>query len=467
MKTRFFIFLLLAFLSANGQTSDSLVLGFREYLGYVKKFHPVLKQANLTIDMAQAEVMKARGGFDPKVELDYNRKKFKGTEYYDLLNATFKIPTWYGIELKANFEENEGNFINPERTVPVDGLYSAGVSFSLGQGLLMNERMATLKKAKIFRDQTEADREILVNDILYQASLAYFEWFRAYNEVRIFDDILDNALQRFEGIKRSSEVGDMAAIDTVEAKISYQNRSLSLEQARIKYLKRSLELSNFLWLNNNIPLELQPDVIPSDTIEAEIDMTLNVTGTPLSAFTLETHPKLRSLNYKIDGLEIDRRLKGNKLLPVIDLNYNFISETPETVNSFNTAEYKGGLRLAVPLFLRKERGDYKLAKLKVADANFELSATQLTLQNKITALYNELESLETQNRLISEIVVNYEQLLTAEERKFSFGESSIFLVNTREQKLIESKLKQVSIQNTFLKTKARLFNTLVLPAENL
>jgi outer membrane protein TolC len=253
----------------------------------------------------------------------------------------------------------------------------------------------------------------------------------------------------------------------VEAKISYQNRSLSLEQAKVKFMKRSLELSNFLWLQDNIPLELQPGVVPSENIETEIDATLNVTGTPLSEFTLETHPKLRSLDRKIDGLKIDRQLKGNRLLPVIDLNYNFITATPEIGNSFNTAEYKGGLRFAMPLFLRKERGEYKLARLKVIDTEYERTTTALSLQNKITALYNELDSFEIQNGLIADIVTNYERMLTAEERKFSFGESSIFLVNSREQKLIESRLKQLEIQNKFLDTKARLFNTLVLPAENL
>ena len=92
--------------------------------------------------------MKARGGFDPKVEVDHNRKKFKNTEYFDQLNATFKIPTWYGIELKGNFEQNEGNFLNPEAFLPDDGLYSAGISASLGQGLFINQRMADLKRAK-------------------------------------------------------------------------------------------------------------------------------------------------------------------------------------------------------------------------------------------------------------------------------------------------------------------------------
>ncbi len=461
------ILALLISMSVQAWSQDTLVLGFGEYLGYVKKYHPVVKQANLSIDMAQANVMKARGGFDPKVEVDYSRKEFKGSEYYDLLNATFKIPTWYGIELKANFEQNEGEFVNPERFVPDDGLYSAGVSFSLGKGFLMNERMATLKKAKFFREQTAAEREIIVNEILYEASLAYFKWLRAYNEVKVFDDILGNALQRLNGVKRSAEAGDRATIDTVEAKISYQDRSLSLEQARVKFMKRSLELSNFLWLQDNIPLELQADVVPSDDIETEIDITLNVTGQPLNAFSLETHPKLRSIDRKIDGLKIDRRLKGNRLLPVVDLNYNFVTATPELTSSFNTAEYKGGLRFVMPLFLRKERGEYKLSSLKVTDAEYARTSTELSLRNKITALFNELESFEVQNTLIADIVSNYEQMLRAEERKFTLGESSIFLVNTREQKLIESRLKQLEIQNKFLDTKARLFNTLVLPAENI
>jgi len=166
---------------AFAQVQDSITLSFSEYLGYVKKFHPIAKQAELTIQIGQANLMKARGGFDPKIEVDNERKKFKNLEYFDELNTAFKIPTWYGVELKGNFEQNTGVFLNPESFVPDDGLYSAGISASLGQGLWINERMADLKKAKIFREQTVADREILVNQILFDASLAYFNWLQAYN----------------------------------------------------------------------------------------------------------------------------------------------------------------------------------------------------------------------------------------------------------------------------------------------
>lgn len=451
----------------NAQVQDSLELEFNEYLGYVKKFHPIAKQADLTLSVGQANLMKARGGFDPKIEADYERKEFKGLEYWDRLNATFKIPTWYGIELKGNFEQNEGEFLSGDEFGTDQGLYSAGISMSLARGLWINERMATLKKAKFFREQTKADRDLLVNQILFDASLAYFDWLQAYLDKKVFSNFLNNAQVRFEGIKKSAEAGDIAAIDTVEAKIAVQNRALELEQAGVRFRNKSLELSNFLWGNDNIPLELQPNVLPDTDLAADIDYTLEILGKPLDSFTLENHPKLRSLGFKIDGLRVDKRLKTNKLLPKIDVEYNFLTESPDVLNSFATEEYKGGLAFQFPLFLRKERGDLRLAKLKLNDAQFEFDNAQIEIQNKVFAIYNELESFETQNILIYDIVSNYRTLLSAEERKFSFGESSLFLINSRESKLIDAVLKQNLVQNKYYTAKAKLFNSLALNPENL
>ena len=410
--------------------------------------------------------MKARGGFDPKVEVDYDRKQFKGTEYWDKLNATFKIPTWFGIELKGNLEQNEGSFLSDEATVPDDGLYSAGVSMSVLQGFWINERMATLRKAKFFREQSKADQDLLVNQVLYDAALAYFDWLRAYRDAQVFEDFLENAEVRFQGVKSSALAGDISIIDTVEAKIAVENRALSLEQANVKLMKRSLELSNFLWIED-VPVELQENIVPNLDVEGEIDTTLEILGKPLDSFTLENHPKIRSLDFKIDGLVVDRRLKANKLLPKLDVEYNFITETPELINSLVTDNYKGGFTFSVPLFLRKERGDLKLAKFKLRDAEFDRDNAQVEIQNKVIAIYRELDSYITQNTLIANIVRDYGTLLQAEERKFSFGESSLFLINSRESKLIDAYLKQNEMQNKFFYTKAMLFKSLAINPEAL
>jgi outer membrane protein TolC len=172
-----------------------------------------------------------------------------------------------------------------------------------------------------------------------------------------------------------------------------------------------------------------------------------------------------SLDYKLQGLEVDTRLKANKLLPTVDVEYNFITEVPDVARTFNTGEYKGGLNISFPLFLRKERGDLRLAKLKLQDTEFEIDATRVNLQNKINALRQELDSYVTQNDLVEQMVTDYSRMLEAEERKFVLGESSLFLVNSRESKLIDGQLKAIEVQYKFYSTKAKLFNSLAVNPE--
>ncbi|TVZ27942.1 outer membrane protein TolC [Gillisia sp. Hel_I_86] len=444
--------------------SVSEVLSFEEYLGYVKQHHPLLKQANLQLSFGEANLLEARGGFDPKIEVDYGRKQFKSVEYYDLLNATFKIPTWYGVEFKANFEENTGQYLNPSLQVPEGGLYSAGVSFSLAQGLLMNERMAMLKKARFYIHQTKAQRDLMVNDLIFEASKAYLEWVEAYNEQVIYVDFTTNAQLRFQGVKRSVEEGDKAAIDATEAKITLQTRKLNLEAAKLKTKKAALKASNFLWVND-VPVEINEDIVPILPNDAILSSSLYLEGISSESQSSVNHPKIRSIDAKVKGLEVERSLKRNKLLPKLDFQYNFLSPEAEQLNTFNTENYKAGASFSMPLFLRKERGAVKLANLKLQDANFERSATGVSLQNKIKAVAIEIESLQQQNELIYEIVVDYQTMLAAEERKFELGESSLFLINSREQKLIEATLKANTLQIKFLDAHANLFNAMGVSEE--
>ncbi len=452
-----FISLMFSHLLVGQEINQTLT--FEEYLGYVKEHHPLMKQANLTLSIGEANMLRARGGFDPKVEVDYDRKKFKNTEYYDLLNATFKIPTWYGIEFKANFEENSGQFLNPGLKVPEDGLYSAGVSLSLAQGFLTNERMASLKQAKYFIRQSQADRDFLVNEILYKASLAYFEWVEATREQQIFTTFLENAKIRLNAIKRSVEEGDKAAIDFTEAKILMQNRELDLEMSKLKSRKAELNASNYLWINN-IPLELEENVIPEQPSINVLESVLIIEGITNLEELAKSHPKIRSLNAKIEGLLVDRNLKRNKLLPKVDLQYNFLSQEYEQLNSFNLDNYKAFVNVSFPILLRKERGDLKLANYKIESTEFEQVSAGLIIANKITAINYEISSLELQNTLIKDMVKDYETLVKAEERKFFLGESSVFLINNREQKLLEAQLKENSLLIKQLVATASLFNAL-------
>lgn len=452
-----------SFLLAQEATDDTSILSYKEFIAQVKMHHPLVKQADIVLSNGEAYLLKARGGFDPKIEVDFNTKQFKEKDYYDLLNGTFKIPTWYGVEFKANYEQNSGEFLNPQNYLPEDGLYSVGVSVSVLEGLLINDRMAALKKAKLYAKQTSAERDLLINEALFEASEAYFDWLKAFNELKIYSDFLDNAENRFNAIKKNVEVGENAAIDSTEAKITVQTRLLDIENAKLKLVEKRLKASNYLWLND-IPVELKAGIQPNIPQEIAIKTATEVADELSAIFNIEEHPKIASLAFKTESLQVDKRLKFNKLLPKLDLGYNFISEDLSKSESINTNNYKAKVSFYTPLFLRKERGELRLAKNKLQDINYESVFARVKIDNKITNQITAVKSFDNQTKLVGELVANYEKMVNAAERKLFVGESSVFAVNAYESKLINAQVKNNSTQIKSILSRAKLYKESALMA---
>jgi outer membrane protein TolC len=467
MKRIILLFLLFNFV-ANSQTIDfkpnvlDKEFSFNEYLGYVKKFHPLVKNADLEISAAQANLMMARGGFDPKIEVDFDQKQFKGKEYYSTLNSSFKIPTWYGIEIKAGFDSNEGIFLNPENNVPSNGLALIGITVPLGQGLFINQRMADLRKAKFQIQLSQAERKLEAINVLYDAAVAYFNWKRNYNEVKLYEQYNTNAQIRFKGIKELINQGDKPAIDSIEAGIIVKNRMLSLEDSQLKLNKAKLELSNFIWLENSIPVELSDSLFPEEKLDVTIRETLKTNDLLSADFSIINHPKINALERKIDMLTVEKELKANMLLPKIDVGYSYLSE-PSYIQDRNFNDYKVGMNFNFPLFLRKERGSLKIAKFKIQETEFALSLEKVQLNNKINAQKIEIESLIKQRNLINGLVNDNNAMLLSEERLFTFGESSLFLINTRENNLVSAQLASILLENRFLISNSDLFKIMANP----
>ena len=461
MKHYYFVLLLLGSF-VWGQEQNLKELSYNEFLGYVKKYHPLVKSAQLEINKAQANLMMARGGFDPKIEADFDQKQFKGKEYYSVFNSSFKIPTWYGIEVKAGFDNSEGIFVNPENTLPNQGLTSLGITIPVGQGLLINQRMADLRKAKIQIQLSQAERKLQAVEVVYNASIAYFNWKRNYSEVQLYKNYLKNAEIRYKGILTLIKNGDKPAIDSVEAGIVLKTRKWNLEDSGLKLAKAKLELSNYLWLDNNVPLELQDDILPENRLEKTIGKTLKTTELLVDNISIENHPKINSIENKLAILEVDRKLKANSLLPKMDVGYHYLSE-PNYWNDTNFNNYKIGLNFKFPLFLRKERGSLQLAKFKIQDTKLSLDLERVQLKNKINAQQTEINSIEKQLQLLSDLVSGNSQMLQSEERLFSLGESSIFLLNSRENNLVSIQLTQLGLENRFLNSNAELFKLMANP----
>ena len=256
-------------LAQEGETAPSQnqdkVMSLEEFLGMVKAYHPYVKQAKIELSAVEADLLASRGVYDPKVSVKGTSKTFDGEDYYEKLGATFKIPTYFGIDLVGSFDRNEGTYLNPADYLARGELYSVGADIDLGRGFWANERLNTLRQAKFYTSQAKEKVRLQVNKIMFEATQSYLKWYESYSAYKIWEQFVDNAQFRFEGVRSAFEEGDVAAIDTTEARIALNSRALSFEQAKLDLRQSALMLSNFLWLDQ-IPLEISEEIVPEKDI---------------------------------------------------------------------------------------------------------------------------------------------------------------------------------------------------------
>jgi len=284
----------------------------------------------------------------------------------------------------------------------------------------------------------------MINDLLFNAADAYLEWQVAQSYLDIATEGEELASTRLTGMISSFNNGDKPAIDTLESFISLQTRQLDLQKAQQVAENARLGLNNFLWIEGEVPLELAPKTIPE-----ELDLTLLDTETSRLSLTqdqfLAAHPELLLYDYKVDNLQLDIRLAKEDLKPDLRVNYNPLIGVAEDAlfDQFSANNYKLGASLTYPIIQRKERGKLQLTRLKMQDTEYNQTMKRQELKVKLDTYINNIIQTNTQYTLLNQTVENYSRMLVAENRKLSIGESSIFLVNSREVKYLDSKYKQV------------------------
>lgn len=424
----------------NGKAQQK-VFTENELISVVKTYHPVTKQAVLDVRIAEAGITSARSGFDPVFSVDNGKKIFDGTTYYNQRQMEVKIPTWYGIDLYAGKENITGSRINPEETK--GALNYVGFSAPLLQNLVMDKRRAALRQANIFRNLSEVQQRIVLNDLLQEAVKTYWKWWEYDNVNRLMEAALSNAEKRFVMVKAAYQLGDRPAIDTLEALTQIQSFRIKQNEATTELIKSRLQLSAFLWTANEQQYDLPVDIIPQNWS--------NENTTALEAFlhAAATHPELMQYGFKMDALKIDRRLKFQYLLPEVNLKYNQIgSDLSKTVsNPWFRNNYRSGISLSIPLRLSEGRGEFRIATLKLDKTLLEQTNKQVQVTNKIRQYYTEWQQTSAQASLQSGLVANFVALQKGEEIRFANGESALFMINTRELKTIEAQQKLIEIQS--------------------
>ena len=431
-----------------------------DFVKVVLANHPVVKQANLLPENARQEIRLARGAFDPKLTGNWDVKNYKDTEYYDIFNTTLKVPLWFPIDPKISVDRNRGTYLNPERNISSSEEYrqvTAGLSLPVGRGLFIDQRRAAVQQAELFAQITEAERIKMINKALLSAVKAYWDWYYSYFEFRMVDQSLTISEEIYRRVKLDFEFGEVAAVDTVQAAITFQNRNTDRQAALINFKRAGLMLSNYLWGENEEPLEIQDNVAPV------WDVDFQQPGESLDSllsFAVENHPELQKYDLKLEQLGVDERLARENLKPRIDVNYNLVNSPINYSGEFTNIDisnnYKFGLEVEFPLFLRKERAKLKQTRIKIDQTSYESRFAQQQIVNEIEGVYFEMINGQQMLGFLRSAVSNYTRLLEAELLNLSLGESDLFKINFQQDKLLEAQIKLIKQQVSIEKAKLEL-----------
>jgi outer membrane protein TolC len=398
--------------------------------------------------MGAATVRSARGAFDPMAAARYDGKIFDGRSYFTLMDAGLRVPTWYGTDLIAGFQENSGDQLDPQNLTPDDGLLKAGVQVPLGQGLFIDRRRAVLRQAQAYQRATEGERRQLLNDLLLQALSDHTDWAAAYRAMQVSDTAVRIAQARLEAVRANWLGGDRPAIDTLEAFLQVQDRLMRQQAAMLGFRNAGLRLSNHLWDGDQRPLEIGPLVMP-DPGDLSSPAGLVVRPSQIDS-ALTEHPLILQTRARIDQFDVERRLRTEMLKPQLDLKYQWLGDGQNLSGSDDGPllgnGHEWGVAFSMPLLLRRERGELGLARLRLSNAELGLDRDSRVIRTRVLERVNDINTFREQTDLGARMVLNQERLLTGEMQRFEAGESSLFLVNQREVPLIDARLRQVDLE---------------------
>ena len=465
MRKLFFISFLLSggFLLAQGG-QDSVLL-FEDYLALVRANHPTSTRASLLGERANAMLLEARGGFDPEIYVDYRDKQFENTPYYQVGEAGFRLPTTVGLEVVGGFRWANGDLLNPENKQPSVGQTFIGLNLPLLQGLLTDDNRTSRQRAALREDWNEQLAILLRNDLLFDASLAYLNWVYTQRQLQILQESLDLTETRLRQTVASFEAGDLAAIDTLETYVQLVSRQAEILAADAQERVARLAVEQQLWMAGGQTIDVDPEALAISMDAARLHPLLVENWTVAA---LASHPAIAQLNYQQQDLRIEERLKRQKLLPKLDFKYQFLASGLDFTSTLPSngegtsfsdillQDNSWGIGFQMPLFFRAARGDLQLNIIKQQETDLYRQEKSRELENKLRQYLEQLALLEGQRNLLELNVENYRRLLEAEQIDFRLGASSVFLLNSRENKLLEAELKLAKVLSDMLKVQASL-----------
>lgn len=420
------------------------------YIGWVLAHHPLAKKAETLGDEAAAYLRKARGNFDPKISASSYRKLFRNELYYDLPSASISGATRLGVRPFLSFVQPTGEKLNPERQVPESGQLTGGIQIPLGKNLITDAARTELQKAHSYVEANTAERIEQINKLVLTAAKAYWKWWKIQEETDLVKEVLDLAILRADQIQIAHDLGDLPAIDTLEARLQAQQREAEFWQTQSALANARAEAMSHLWRENGQPAIPSANLRPKGTQAGELNFAAASHLASASNWSPQLHPRVQSQVAKLEMARTEVQFRRDQLKPELNLTVAALSgpQGPWDGGEWPSENWQQsnliGFQTSLPLFLRKERGMLQLAHISAAQKSYDLMSQSAELQANVQGRANGLMALRQAADLSEQVATGNRKLLEAEMVRFEMGESSLFQVNYRENQWLKLKKEAIA-----------------------
>jgi outer membrane protein TolC len=433
---------LLILLSTQLRAGQDKPLTLDEVLHSVNIYYPKIKIAMLEITKAQGSYIKSMGKFDPTLDSS-SRSQPTGGYVSNYVDTQLSVQTLYNkVKLFAGYRNGGGSFpiYYQNYLTNSGGEYRVGMSLPLLQDRLIDKDRAHRLTAEEAIKLKTHDADAIKIKIYQETIKAYWQWVEAGLQLKTFKQLLELAKVRQKSIEQQSKSGELSKLAITENMQQILQREQLLNQGRMDFEQAGINLSLYYRDTKGNPKIPLKNSLPSKVFEQERELVNNMSG-------LAHHPELQKLeNYaKISQLHLD--LAENEMLPNLNLTaYNFQQDGSGGYTALTQDAVFIGLVFKFPLLQREAKGKVIRAQSEVSQIRTQKKFAYEQLKNQLSNLIIGIKRTKNQVRLLQEELNLALKVQKGETKKFDQGDSTLFLVNQREQVTTQVQLDWIKAQ---------------------
>ena len=431
-----FIFILISF-NAFTKTTH---LKLENVLQSVSRCYPKIKIARLEINKSKGEYITALGKFDPSILLNSASQPVGGyiNNYGD---TELNIPTFYnGVKLFGGYRNGQGNWpvYYQNYLTNSGGEYRAGLSLPLLRDRLIDKERAGLLTKSETICMKQQDAAVTKINVYQEAIRAYWQWVQAGLQVEAFRHLKNLAELRQEAIIKQANQGDLPMLAVTENLQQIVQRQQLLNQGLMIFQQAKVNLSLYYRDKHGKPKAPLEKELPLDVLEKS-------SNPANSLLKLRQHPALKKLQNYSNIIKVKQILAKNELLPNLDATaYSFKQNGTGGYPLLIPQAAMIGFKFKFPIFQREAKGKLVSAQNELQQIRTERRFLFDQLKNQLLNLFIGIKIYHHQVSLLNtelDLALKVEQ---GESQKFQAGDSTLFLVNQREQTTTQVKLNSIN-----------------------